>query len=209
MNVNSLTLNKLIRLSKKHGIEILCKQLATLPVKDYTRIGFKLYKTPQSVKEFTSYINWGQRLYMATNHDKDIESFLYFTACYIQGLRDKKYDEAKIVGVFNQLRRIKLKDLYPLTVKIQDMFIELIKNETEKLYKPIDPKMRAAEVERLSVFSEFQTLEYLANRYKCSLDEAYNIPYDLALTFLWEKKEVDEFSERYTEILKTSTKKTA
>lgn len=206
MKVNRLTLNRLIKLSKKHGINILCKQLSLLPFPEYLRIRFTLYRIPKNVVEFSANLVWGQRLFMATPQESDVDSFLYLTSCYFQRLKDKTFDEGKAVDVFNILRRKKLKDLYPITVQISALFIELIANETSKLNRSVDKKMLAAEVDRLNVFSEFQVLEYLAKRYGCKLEEAVNIPYDIALTMLWEKKESDEFQERYNDVIKSSVK---
>lgn len=203
MKVNRLTLRGLTRMSRKYNVSILCKQLTYLPTPEYIRIGFHLYKAPLDVIEFSGNLTWGQRLFMATNIETDIESFLYFTACYCQGLKSNHYDEAKIFGLFKKMQSCKLKELYPYTVKLVELFEQLIRNEKDKLYRPMDKKMLAAEVERLNIFSEFQTLEYLANRYKCKrIEDALNIPYDMALTMLYEKKESEMFQERYNEILK-------
>jgi len=207
MTVDELTLNKLIKLSNKHGINILCSQLANLPHQNKLQVGFSNYRIPEDVIEFSANLTWGQRLYMATPQSTDIDSFLYITACYLQGL--KGFDERKTVRLFRKLRGVKLKELYPITYHLATLFSELIKNESEKLTRPKDKKALAADVEKLDVFADFQVLEYLANRCKFTsdskmthIDRALTMPYDLALTMLWEKKESEQFNERYTEILK-------
>ena len=205
MTINSLTLNKLAKLSKKHGINILCNQLSNLPAPEIIKVGLTIYTLPKDVIEFSSNITWGQRLYMSTNHTTDIESFLYITSCYLQGLTS--FDEKKTVRLFKKLRSVKLKELYPATRHLALLFDELIKNESEKLSRPVDKKSLAAESYKLDVFADFQILEYLANR--CGfvsdskmmhISKALNIPYDMALTMLWEKKESDMYQNRYIEI---------
>lgn len=208
MTVNELTLKKLIKLSNKHGINILCGQLANLPHPNRLQVGFRTYQIPSDVIEFSSHLTWGQRLYMATPHQTDVESFLYITSCYLQGLNG--FDERKSVRLFKKLQSIKLKDLYPVTYHLANLFGELIKNESEKLSRPKDKKALAAEIDKLDMFADFQVLEYMANRMKYKSDDKMNhidkafkfIPYDLALTMLWENKEVDMYRERYSEILK-------
>lgn len=205
MTVNSLTLNHLAKLSEKHGISILCSQLSNLPAPESIKVGFTIYTLPKDVVEFSSNLTWGQRLYMATKHETDIESFLYITSCYLQGL--KSFDEKKTIKLFRKLKKVKLKELYPATKHLALLFEELIKNESEKLSRPTDKKALAAESYKLDVFADFQILEYLANRCGYTSDKnmmhiskALSIPYDMALTMLWEKKESDMFQNRYLEL---------
>lgn len=207
-SVKNLRLKDLIALGKRFNISTLCSQLAQLPLPNTFRIGFKSYSIPSNIDQLKTNICWGQRLFMTSQANNDFETFVYLTACFYQPIVDKKqYDDILAIRFYKRLLRCKMIELYPITMHLYGLLNQIIEIENKTLSTKITKEMRAAEVDRLSKFSEFNVLKKLANETGCKLENAHLTSYNIAFTILWESKEHDEFVERYNEILKASQTK--
>ena len=205
MQINWLTLRRLFHL--KGNIEQLQQDLYELPCPDRIRIGFKTYRVPTTVQELSDNICWGQRLFAMSPQKNDLESFLFLVSNYYQPIvTGKEHSEEAAVKFYRKITRCHVNELYPVAFRMANLFSDLVKNEHDKLSGNITKEMKAAEIEKLNVFADFNILKMVANELKVDIRQAHLIEYNIVFTLLLSEKESMDFNARYNEIITAKSK---
>lgn len=202
-----LTIKRLARMAAKHDITTLQKQLTELACPNEIRIGLKLYPVPITVNDFRDNICWGQRLFMATEHQNDFETFLYFFANYYQPIvTGKPYSEERVLRFYDKITKCHAHEAYPVLTRLVELFTECVQIENGKLNSEPNKEMKAAEINRLQPFSDLNILELVSQKCRVKLEEAHLQEYNVVFALLWYEKEVNDFQIRYNEIQKAKVK---
>jgi len=196
-----ITLKRLAKMASKYNTVIFQQQLTDLACPYTLRIGLKRYPVPLTIDEFRDSICWGQRLMMATEHQNDFESILFFVANYYQPIITKKpFDEKLVMKVYRKLAYCNVQELYPVLMRLVKLFTEVVEIEAQKLDSKPSKDMLAAEINRLQPFSDMNILELVSNRCRVPLSEAHLIEYNIVFALLWAEKETADFNKRFSEI---------
>lgn len=188
----------------------LSNQLCALLCPDELRVILKTHPVPKDVEELKANLCWGQRLLMATPHTLDLETIYYYTANYFAPFHFSKYNSEHPYSdhmaskMYIKLLSSHARDVFPVTNRLVNLFKELIEQENERLKSKPNKTMIAAGVDKLNVFSDWSALELIAE--KCRITDiernALTVSYNTAITILLKEKEVAEFQERFTQIVK-------
>jgi hypothetical protein len=199
-HIDFLTLDRMLAL--KGDLQPLIKQLTLLPCPDTFRIGWGLYDVPKSLNEFRDNICWGQRLMMLEPHTSDLDTFRLFVANFYQPfVTGKKFDDGLVKKVAKKLAKCSVKELYPVSLRLIDLFNQTLKVESEKLNSEPDSVMKAAEVDKLKVFSDMVILKIISDKCKVKLSKAHLVDYNTVFALLWEDKEVNDYTKRYQKLM--------
>ena len=84
---------------------------------------------------------------------------------------------------------------------------ELAEREKSLLYREPSKVEKAAGIEKLNVYAEMTSLDYLRDNMKITVPEVLLTPYNECLVRFMIAKETMEFNERYAELLRDSLQK--
>jgi len=203
-NVNKLTLADMIREPETYvGLE---EGLLQLPVPDEIRIGKKLLTVPQSLDEFTGNICYGQRLYFSKEEPNDFAIIIRFIAgYYFPQITGERWDEEKISGIVKNVISCNAIQLYPVSMHLVNLTGEMAEREKALLYREPSKMEKAAGIEKLNVFSELSSLDFLRDTMKVPVSEVLQTPYNEILVRFMMAKEMYDYQERYMELLKAES----
>ena len=177
--------------------------LIELPVPDRVKIGRKRYSIPASMDVFTEHITYGQRLYLAREEPSDVGLILRIMNGYYYPIVTKEeWNEEKSVKLGNKILSCRVKELYPVAMHIVKLISKIAEREKQLLHRDPSKLELAAGVEKLDVFSEMMSLDFLRDTMKISIPEVLLTPYNECLVRFMIHKEVNAFNERYMELMK-------
>jgi len=180
----------------------LTEGLTQLPCPHEININGVLYSVP-AIDTFTDNICYGQRLYMARQEDNDIELIARMIGGYYYPLiTNQKWSEDNLLLIAKNVLTCKIKDLYPITMHFVELIGQIIDKEKKLLYREPSKVEMAAGIEKLSVFSELNALDFLRDAMKCTVPEVLLTPYNECLVRFLNAKELSDYQERYFELLK-------
>jgi hypothetical protein len=182
--------------------------LMQLPVPDSIKICRKEISVPTSLDEFCENICYGQRLFFNREEDNDFGLIVRAIDGYFYPLATKKkFDEEKALLFGRNVLNLYVKDLYPVAMQIMNFVSEMVEKEQKLLHREPSKQELAAGIEKLNVFSELTSLDFLRDAMKIPIPEVLLQPYNECLVRFMMAKEQSEFQERYYELLKTPEKK--
>jgi hypothetical protein len=177
--------------------------LVQLPVPDKLKIGRKQLPVPQTLEEFTSNLCYGQRLFMMRKEDNDFGVIVRILDGYYYTLKTgEKWDEDKALLFGKIVINLLVKDLYPTAMHLINLVAEMAEREQKLLHREPSKVELAAGIEKLNVFSELTSLDFLRDAMKCTVPEVLLTPYDECLVRFMIAKETADFQERYFELMK-------
>lgn len=139
---------------------------------------------------------------MGSSFCSDLEAMLIYVSGYYQPIvTKKKYSEERTIDFFKKVVHLNVKELYPVCGKLMRLFEETISIEEKKLNSTPDQTKRAAGIERLGLFSELSIMEMIAEKTRLPIYEVPTIEYNLVFSFLLKEKEMNDFQERYNELI--------
>ena len=97
---------------------------------------------------------------------------------------------------------VKVVELYPVAMLLIEYMAVLIKRESRLLQRELSKTERAAGVERLSPFSALLSLDFLRDVMKITVPEVLLTPYNECLVRFMLHKEIENYRERYTDLLR-------
>jgi hypothetical protein len=182
--------------------------LMQLPVPDSIKLCGKEISVPTSLDEFCENICYGQRLFFNREEDNDFGLIIRAIDGYFYPLATKnKFDEEKALLFGRNVLNLYVKDLYPVAMQIMNFVSEMVEKEQKLLHREPSKQELAAGIEKLNVFSELTSLDFLRDAMKITIPEVLLQPYNECLVRFMMAKEQSEFQERYFELLKIPEKK--
>ena len=204
INIEDLTLKEMINNFLLYSG--LPDGLTQLPLPEYIKIGKKL-SIPQNLDEFTENICYGQRLFLVRKEENDFGSILRTIDGYYYPLATvNKWDEDKALLFGKNVLPLKVIDLYPVAMHLVTLTSEMIEQEQKLLHREPTKMELAAGIEKLNVFSELVSLDFLRDAMKCTVAEVLLTPYKECLVRFMVAKETAEFQERHFELMKETSK---
>jgi hypothetical protein len=177
--------------------------LVQLPVPDKLKMGRKKLPVPQTLEEFTKNLCYGQRLFMMRKEDNDFGVIVRILDGYYYTLKTgEKWDEDKALLFGKIVINLLVKDLYPTAMHLINLVAEMAEREQKLLHREPSKIELAAGIEKLNVFSELTSLDFLRDAMKCTVPEVLLTPYDECLVRFMIAKETADFQERYFELMK-------
>jgi hypothetical protein len=181
--------------------------LAQLPLPEYIRIGRKRLAIPKDMDEFTANICYGQRLFLVRKEDNDFGLiFRVIDGYYFTKATVNKWDEDKALLFGKYILTLKVKDLYPIAMHLVTLISEMIEQENKLLHREPTKMELAAGIEKLNVFADLTSLDFLRDAMKCTVPEVLLTPYKECLVRFMLAKETADFQERHFELMKEANK---
>lgn len=177
--------------------------LIQLPIPDWVVIRKKKLKIPQDVKEFTGSICYGQRIFLAQKEDNDFGLILRLMDGYYYSLSTgKAFDTDKALLFGKYIITLPIIVLYPVAMHLTRLISEMIEQEQKLLHREPSKMELAAGIEKLNVFSELTSLDFLRDAMKCTVSEVLLTPYNECLVRFMIAKEQADFQDRYYKLMK-------
>lgn len=181
--------------------------LLQLPLPEYLKIGKRKLAIPQSLDDFTRNICYGQRLYLLKKEDNDFGSIIRNIGGYYYPLvTTKKWNEDNVLLFGRIILTLKVKYLYPLAMHLTSLIEQMIEKEQELLSHKSTKIEIAAGIEKLNIFSELTSLDFLSDAMKCTIDEVLLKPYKECLVRFMLAKERVDFQEKYFQLIQELNK---
>ena len=180
--------------------------LAQLPVPDYIRIKRKKLAIPKNVDEFTDKLCYGQRLFLTRKEDNDFGLILRVMDGYYYPQVVDKWDEDRALLFGKYVLTLRVVDLYPAAMYLVTLISEMIEKENKLLYRAPSKIELAAGIEKLNIFSDLTSLDFLRDVMKCTVPEVLLTPYNECLVRFMIAKETNEYQERYYQLMNELSK---
>jgi hypothetical protein len=117
-----------------------------------------------------------------------------------------KWDEDKALLFGKYILPLKAKDLYPVAMHLTTLIGEMAEREQKLLHREPTKMELAAGIEKLNVFSELTSLDFLRDAMKCTVPEVLLTPYNECLVRFMVAKEQADYQERYMNEMNTKAK---
>jgi len=181
----------------------LADDLIKLPPPEVIKIGRKQLPVPKDVDEFTDNICYGQRLYFSKEEPNDVALILRFIIGYFYPLYKKsKWSEERSTDIVKKVLNCTLVELYPTVMHLINLTSEVAEREQKLLHREPSKIERAAGIEKLSVFSELSSLDFLCKTMNITTDQALLLSYNECLVRFMMQKEIAEYQERLMDLLR-------
>lgn len=204
-NIDQLTLKEMINnFDLYFGLP---DGLSQLPLPEYIKIGKKKLTIPKNLEEFTDKICYGQRLFLVRKEDNDFGLILRVINGFYYPLASvNKWDEDKALLFGKYVLTLKVIDLYPVAMHLITLINGMTEKENKLLYRKPTKIELAAGIEKLNVFSDLTSLDFLRDIMKCTVPEVLLTPYNECLVRFMIAKETAEYQERYFELMRELNK---
>lgn len=181
--------------------------LCRLPLPQYIIIRKKKYKIPADYEEFTNNICYGQRLFFTQKEDNDFGVNLRLMDGYYYPIVTKsKWDSDKALLFGENILTCTVQELYPVAMHLLNLIAEMADREKQLLHRNPSKMELAAGIEKLSVFSELNSIDFLRDVMKITVAEVLLTPYKECLVRFMIAKETEQYRERYFELMKEDMK---
>jgi hypothetical protein len=179
--------------------------LIQLPVPDTIKIKKKICPVPKDMKELSNSICYGQRLFMTRKEDNDFGCILRAMDGYFYPLATvNKWDEDKALLFGKYILPLQAIELYPVAMHIITLVSEMVEREKTLLHREPTKLEIAAGIEKLNVYSELTSLDFLRDAMKCTTEEALLTPYNECLVRFMIAKDTADYQTKYFDLLKTA-----
>jgi hypothetical protein len=181
--------------------------LVQLPVPERIKIKGKYYSVPEDYEQFTKSLCYGQRLFLSQKEDKDFGVIIRVIDGYYYSLvTGNKWDADKALLFGKYVLHLHVKDLYPVAMHLINLVAELAEREKQLLFREPSKIELAAGIEKLNIFSELSSLDFLRDAMKITIAEVLLTPYKECLVRFMIAKETEEYRERYFQLIQETTK---
>ena len=199
-NIGSLTFRDMVEnLDLYSG---LADGLVELPCPSKISVWYLKYKVPQTVGELTENICYGQRLYLMREDENYIQCILrMLSGFYYPIAKRKQWNEDKAEKFKKNIFASKVIEAYPVASHFNNLLKEVIEREKKLLHREPSKVEKAAGIEKLNVFSELNSIDFLRDAMKIPVEEVLLTPYNECLVRFMNAKEVADFNERYFKLL--------
>lgn len=181
--------------------------LCRLPLPQYITIRKRKYKIPIDYNEFTNSICYGQRLFFTQKEDNDFGVNLrLMDGYYYPIVTENKWDADKALLFGENILTCTVQELYPVVMHLLKLIAEMADREKQLLHRTPSKMELAAGIEKLNIFSELNSIDFLRDVMKITVAEVLLTPYKECLVRFMIAKETEEYRERYFELMKEDMK---
>jgi len=172
--------------------------LIQLPCPPRLIIRFMSYRIPETMEEMARNICYGQRLFLAREEENDIGLIIRkISGYYYPIVTSEKWDEERILLFKKKVVNCKAKELYPVAMHFVTLINEIAEKEKVLLYREPSKVELAAGIDKLNIFSELNSLDFLRDAMKCTVPEVLLTPYNECLVRFMNAKELADYQDRY------------
>lgn len=203
--LSKLTLKEMLEdFEKYYGLP---EGLAKLSVPFVIKIGRKTMPVPQTAEAMMEHLCYGQRIFLAQKEENDFGIILRMIDGYYYPIYTKKdFDSTKSILFGKKVISCKAKDLYPVAMHLITLLGEITEREHKLLHREPSKMELAAGIEKLNVFAELTSLDFLRDAMKVTVPEVLLTPYKECLVRFMIAKETEAYKDRYIELLKEESK---
>jgi hypothetical protein len=177
--------------------------LIQLPIPETIMIGSQRYIVPFTMDEMADAICYGQRLYLSRKEANDVAFINRAILGYFYPfITNSQWDEEKVVEYERKILTCKVIELYPVTIHLNKLMGDLAKREVGLLHREPSKVELAAGIEKLDIFAEMMSLDFLRDTMKVSVPEVLLTPYNECLVRFMIHKELADYNDRYFKISK-------
>jgi len=181
--------------------------LVQMPIPDKINIKDKLYDIPKNYEQFIKFLCYGQRLFLAQKEEKDFGVIIRVIDGYYYSLvTGEKWDADKALLFGKYVLLCKVIHLYPVAMHLISLVAELAEREKQLLFREPSKIELAAGIEKLNIFSELTSLDFLRDTMKITIAEVLLTPYKECLVRFMIAKETEEYRERYFKLMQEISK---
>lgn len=186
---------------------LLPDRLVLLPVVEYIRIGKRDYYVPQTLEEFSGSICYGQRLFFTQKEDNDFGCILRIMDGYYYSIVTKKnWDADKALLFGKNILTCKVVDLYPVAMHLIQLVADMVEKERKLLHREPSKMELAAGIEKMNVFAEMTSLDFLRDSMKVTIPEVLLTPYNECLVRFMMAKASNDFQDSYYKLMQEDSK---
>jgi hypothetical protein len=176
--------------------------LIQLPVSPL-KIKGKTLPVPDDLDTFSASICYGQRLYLSRAEPNDFGLIIRMIAGYYYSLyTQKQWIENNLLSFVKLVITCKVIQIYPIAMHMISLMGELAEREKTLLHREPSKMELAAGIEKINVFSELNSLDFLRDAMKCTVPEVLLTPYNECLVRFMMAKELSDYQSRYFELQK-------
>ena len=177
--------------------------LVELPVPEKIFIGFQEHSVPKTLEEFSDKLCYAQRLFLAQPEKDDYAMILRTMDGYFYPIHTgKKWDDRKALIFGKKVLTCTVINLYPVALSLINLLGELVTREQKLLYREPSNQEKAAGINKLSIFAELNSIDFLRSTMNKTEEQVLLTPYNECLVRFMMAKEQAEYQERYYEILR-------
>lgn len=198
--IDKLTLRDMIE--NPHLYSGLADGLIQLPLPEQFMIGRKRLPIPKDLGEFTTTICYGQRIFLAQKEDNDFGIILRMIDGYYYPLAVDKWDADKSLLFGKKVITLPVKYLFTVAMHLIILVGEMIEREQKLLYREPSKLEKAAGIDKLNVFSDLTSLDFLRDAMKCTVPEVLLTPYNECLVRFMIACETSKYQDRYYELMR-------
>jgi hypothetical protein len=125
---------------------------------------------------------------------------------YYSLVTGNKWDSDKALLFGEYVLSCKVIHLYPVAMHLISLVAELAEREKQLLFREPSKIELAAGIEKLNIFSELTSLDFLRDTMKITIAEVLLTPYKECLVRFMIAKETEEYRERYFKLMQEMSK---
>lgn len=177
--------------------------LVLLPVPLTLRIGRRRLPVPQTYEQFTNNLCYGQRLFFTQDEPNDWGVIFRAIDGYFFSLSTGlPWNVDKALAFGKKVLSCKILEIYPVAMHLTKLVNEMAERERLLLHREPSKMELAAGVEKLNVFAELSSLDFLRDAMKISVAEVLLTPYRECLVRFMLQRETEDYRERYFDLMK-------
>jgi len=194
--LDKLTLRDM--LDNLHLYSGLADGLIQLPVPD----SIMGHQVPKDMSELCEGICYGQRIFLTQKEDNDFDLIVRMIDGYFYPLvTTEKWDSDKALVFGKNVLPLPVIDLYPVAMHLITLVDEMTEREHKLLHREPTKIEKAAGIEKLNIYSELTSLDFLRDAMKCTVPEVLLTPYNECLVRFMIAKDQADYQERYFKLM--------
>jgi len=181
--------------------------LVKLPVPRTLRIAGRHLPVPQTHEEFINNLCYGQRLFFTQDEPHDWGIILRAIDGYFYPLSTgEPWNIDKALAFGKKVLSCGVVEIYPVAMQLTKLVNEMAERERLLLHREPSKMELAAGVEKLNVFAELTSLDFLRDTMKITVPEVLLTPYKECLVRFMLQREVEDYRERYFDLMQAEAK---
>lgn len=175
--------------------------LVQLPVPRTITIAKQRVAVPQDLDSFMDAICYGQRLFFARAEQDDFGVILrVMDGYYYPVIKKTKWDADEAILFGKYILTCMVEEVYPVAMHLVELISQMCEREKKALHREPTKMELAAGIEKLNVFAELSSLDFLRDAMKITTEEVLQTPYKECLVRFMLQKETEEYKERFMKL---------
>ena len=217
-----LTVQRLLMLAASGDVSEILEFHATLPSPPSIRVGVRQRAVPADLSALLGRITFAQKKFLEVQPKNDFDAVLrMFRGYYYPELFPKEFKrnaakrkagkealgfEAASLKAIGKAKHCYIAEIVPAMAHIARLVSELNKLEEQLLAADVDPIWLQAGGKELEKYAARMTVEFIAEKLKCGLEEVFDNPYAQCLQVLAERATMAKVERRFHKIIEENLK---